>query len=454
MGEPLPNVELLFGFDRQVRVTGGDGSIRIPSVPARFQQTRVRTPPITPPPTGDPAAQALDSLRAAVKPRWDQARPGPWYEPVPDDVVVQLHGDIPIDISLLSERPRTIVVRPWVIRVRLIGGYFDADKCFLLPSAVKASTGGDSDMRRVRQHLADNPDSALLIVGHTDTTGDPAYNDALSLERADSVAAYLRHDVEAWLGWYYSDHAPDKCWRMLEDHFMISVTPDYARRQPLESPVHWYQRTHGIPATGVAGPDTRASLIADYMQLAGARLTATTRVITQGCGGRFPLHERPNESGRATPDLSGQADKRIEIYLFDRTLGIQPIVPGENAPPPPQVYPEWDRRTALTYQYWAGPTTRLDCRITVQLRSNSGRLVLCNRSYRLQLNGGVVKGMTTEQGHIDIEAVSPGEYPLSVDAGVAYVSAVPPDCPRQLQRVADARPITFAADPEDVEAVP
>ena len=40
------------------------------------------------------------------------------------------------------------------------------------------------------------PQSTLLIVGHTDAEGEPAANEALSLERAEAMAAFLNDDVE------------------------------------------------------------------------------------------------------------------------------------------------------------------------------------------------------------------------------------------------------------------
>jgi outer membrane protein OmpA-like peptidoglycan-associated protein len=45
-------------------------------------------------------------------------------------------------------------------------------------------------------YLHNNP-AELLVVGHTDTTAEPAINDPLSLERAVNTAAFLVDDVEA-----------------------------------------------------------------------------------------------------------------------------------------------------------------------------------------------------------------------------------------------------------------
>jgi len=74
--------------------------------------------------------------------------------------------------------------------VRLVGAFFDTNKCFLLPSAM---TG----IRKLVAVYDKHPKGEMLIVGHTDTSGDPSYNDPLSLERAEAVKAYLTDDVDA-----------------------------------------------------------------------------------------------------------------------------------------------------------------------------------------------------------------------------------------------------------------
>ena len=51
----------------------------------------------------------------------------------------------------------------------------------------------------VARSLRDNPNSTVLVVGHTDNVGRTDYNQALSERRAGSVAAILSGDgVEGW----------------------------------------------------------------------------------------------------------------------------------------------------------------------------------------------------------------------------------------------------------------
>ncbi|MEM9584085.1 MAG: OmpA family protein [Pseudomonadota bacterium] len=51
-----------------------------------------------------------------------------------------------------------------------------------------------ADLRVVANSLNDYPDSTVVVIGHTDSTGSTAYNQNLSERRANSVAAVLRSE--------------------------------------------------------------------------------------------------------------------------------------------------------------------------------------------------------------------------------------------------------------------
>lgn len=63
----------------------------------------------------------------------------------------------------------------------------------LLFATDSAQLRGDlvADLRVVARSLNDYPNSTVLVVGHTDSTGSPAYNQTLSERRAQSVANVL-----------------------------------------------------------------------------------------------------------------------------------------------------------------------------------------------------------------------------------------------------------------------
>ena len=65
------------------------------------------------------------------------------------------------------------------------GLLFDFDSDVIKPTAA-------GNLQELARSLTKYPNSNLLIVGHTDSQGDDAYNMSLSQRRANSAAAYLR----------------------------------------------------------------------------------------------------------------------------------------------------------------------------------------------------------------------------------------------------------------------
>lgn len=61
---------------------------------------------------------------------------------------------------------------------------FNTDSYLLDPSIYRSLNG-------VARVLVEYPDTVLMIVGHTDSTGSEAHNQQLSLQRANSVRTYL-----------------------------------------------------------------------------------------------------------------------------------------------------------------------------------------------------------------------------------------------------------------------
>ncbi|MEX2593413.1 MAG: OmpA family protein [Anditalea sp.] len=62
--------------------------------------------------------------------------------------------------------------------------FFDFDKAELKPESI-------SSLKRLNNFLTENPSLSIIILGHTDNVGLPAYNEELSLKRAESVKDYL-----------------------------------------------------------------------------------------------------------------------------------------------------------------------------------------------------------------------------------------------------------------------
>ncbi|MGH7458364.1 MAG: OmpA family protein [Longimicrobiaceae bacterium] len=71
------------------------------------------------------------------------------------------------------------------------GLLFDFDRSDLRP-------GVRADLREFAESLRNNPETELLIVGHTDSVGSDSYNQGLSDRRSDSVARYLASQGVSW----------------------------------------------------------------------------------------------------------------------------------------------------------------------------------------------------------------------------------------------------------------
>lgn len=474
MGEPIPGVELVFSFDRQTHVTDGDGRIRIDPVPARFHETRVRTPPGPPvPPSGESAP--LDSLRAAVKPRWDQIRPGPRYEPRADDLVVPLHGGTPIDISLLSERARTIVVVPWVVRARFGGFYFNYGRCFLRPD-------GLADLRAVCGRLRRGPPSAAVVVGHTRIGDDVARGERVSLQRAEAFHACLRQDVDAWLGHYKHDSDPDERWGPREDQLMLCALPDAAQLVATGDTIAAYQQTRALEPSGAMDEPTRRRLIRDYFAVSGLPLADVVRSDVCACG----PHSRPapadlsrscHEDAQDPPVEGGEAPtaasaehsqdqvataangatpgcpksvcefgcdgdrdhpaafedwaprtfppdlREVELYLFDAALGPQPPVAGRTAQPETTAPLEWSSRARVRLDH-KRLGEELSCHLSFVVYNDAGQ-PLKSEPYALDLGDHIyVRGVTDEDGGIALGDVAAGDYALCIRGVELAVPAI------------------------------
>ncbi len=223
----------------------------------------------------------------------------------------------------------TIVVKSdkEMTRVRLTGMFFALDKCFLLPSAMQG-------IKEIAQQYDMHPNSHLLIVGHTDTSGEDDYNLTLSLERAEAVAAFLQDKVADWED-YFADSKPEaKRWGMREIQLMLSALPDFEEEKFLTEEdisgeddavtqvgVKAFQKAHQLKEDGIAGPKTRKALIKAYMELDGTTLPHdadnTIKITTHGCGENFPLIKTGD-------GVQNDENRRVEIFFFEGDIKPEP----------------------------------------------------------------------------------------------------------------------------------
>jgi hypothetical protein len=195
----------------------------------------------------------------------------------------------------------------------LEAAHFELDRTFPLPSSLRV-------LAAVRSVLHDDPARSLLVAGHTDAQGSDTYNLNLSQQRAEIVAAALQSNAHRWLANYSRPRAGQQ-WGSREDAWMLSEVPSrdatYLPGGPggggdLESATRKYQQAKNLAVDGVAGRQTRAALIADYLALLTPELPAGMHVETLACGERHLI-----------PGASEEEDRRVELFAFE----------GEIAPP-------------------------------------------------------------------------------------------------------------------------
>jgi OmpA family protein len=305
----------------------------------------------------------LDALRESMRPRWDAAGRSPGQTPVEssDDVTVVFLRD-ELDgrgFSLVAKTPHDISVQPYVLLARLFGLVFETSKSFLLPEAIPS-------LRAMRRIYDANPDTKLLLVGHTDTTGEPSYNDPLSLERAEAMGAYLQDDVDAWLAWYEGSKPAEKRWGSREDGLMMTALLGEEVPAGVSTTLA-YQQHHNrelgagnafgeeLAEDGAIGPKTRRALVTDYQKQDDTTLPVDVELQAHGCGESFPLDESAEqldpEPANARED---RTDRRVELFFFDRSLGVQPSPGGTVSAAGSQEYPEWRARARVVQSFAAG----------------------------------------------------------------------------------------------------
>lgn len=272
--------------------------------------------------------------------------------------------------------------------VRLLGLFFDTNKTFILPGTLEL-------LKLVPKQYKRHPDGEVVVFGHTDTTGEPTVNDPLSNRRAEMMAAYLTDDVDAWLANYRSSVPQAQRWGAHEDFLMVSQMPGFDEREPGVAPITWFQQTRELNVDGIAGPETRRHLIAEYMAVDGTTLPARCTISTIGCGEQFPL----DETGRAidpnpAPDESDSLDRRVELFFIN---------PLTESPPPKarEAYPEWLRRSTAIEIGNGGTRVRV-LRLCLQLAG----VALERMEYLVSSPKTVIAGgMLTADGRL--EAVVP-----------------------------------------------
>ena len=215
----------------------------------------------------------------------------------------QADAEVSADEQAEPEEETTEVALPSVVAT-LEGVHFEFDKSFALPGAIPTWRG-------VLAFLKKEPTRSVLVVGHTDRTGDADYNLALSKERAEIAAAALRGDTSVWCA-HYDHKEASKKWGAREDGWMLyalgflAKEPKDAGADEIRAAVLSFQRKHTLDGNGEPTPATRKALVQQYLDLRGTSNIAVSSAVVLACGDRHPKESASDEELR-----------RVEIYLFD-----------------------------------------------------------------------------------------------------------------------------------------
>jgi outer membrane protein OmpA-like peptidoglycan-associated protein len=242
--------------------------------------------------------------------------------------------------STTTTAPSTTTTAPAAtpsVLATLDAAHFETAKSFPLPAALPT-------FQAVAAHVANAPQSPLLIVGHTDTAGDADYNLQLSNERAAAVSAYLRNAVDEWMPFYANDDA-QKRWDVREDQYMLSSVPfgapDYQGKidgdAGPQTQAAWnaLQQRSGVLVTGKADDASRRALVLEYMQAEGTTVDSAVSIETLGCGERHLAQQTGD-------DVANDENRRVDLFAFEQS----PIEPSsaeckDGAHPGCTVYDRW-----------------------------------------------------------------------------------------------------------------
>jgi outer membrane protein OmpA-like peptidoglycan-associated protein len=301
---------------------------------------------------------------------------------------------IPLGVNASAVLPaggaaRILLKRPTVETLELGGLNFRHDRCVLTPplsqGEIEATSGKDESRRPVeplraqdlplssqsvlraafelaRDHAFDGrprnsqPGKRVCVAGHTDASGSSAYNDGLSVDRALSVALYLKaggrsawaahsfarakdddwQHVLTWVhlarGYYCNPRGIDgdfgaRSTRALRA-FRVAFSADFGQSLALDGArrVEDWEALYTVYDDALAG-----SLGCTREQLAELRhLFVFTDPAGLGCGERFPFAD--GAEAQRTPEEQAARDRRVEILFFDAEE-----VPDLAAQPPGQV---------------------------------------------------------------------------------------------------------------------
>ena len=185
--------------------------------------------------------------------------------------------------------------------------------------------------------LEHNPDYALLIAGHTDTSGDDAVNFPLSDARAAHVLALLEGDRDAWVAICQQRSQVEDYQRILTHYAQVNMWAcdpgpvDNILGEQTRQAVRAFQRQYNetfdrsITVDGVVGSETWGAFFDTYMDELARLLESSVDDLDQyrqhlrfidpehktiGCGERIPIDEAQRDNYRSA------TNRRVDLLFF------------------------------------------------------------------------------------------------------------------------------------------
>ncbi len=120
-------------------------------------------------------------------------------------------------LNLISGRKFEIVIKKNpVFILEMANVTFETDRKVLLPDIILDNPEGietgllaNNAFKSAIEFFYANKGKAILVAGHTDTSGSESHNDELSAERAISVLLFLAGDKISWARHGFAMHSPD-----------------------------------------------------------------------------------------------------------------------------------------------------------------------------------------------------------------------------------------------------
>lgn len=249
--------------------------------------------------------------------------------------------------NLSAGAMHTLQIAP--LRTALIeveDAHFHHDSAVLLPDFAgdpnAVGTGGRTTgiavLAACLLHARSHPEQKLLSAGHTDTSGDDAYNIDLSQLRADNVVAALVGDKNAWVDIAKRKHQIEDYQRILEWIAWLWGWPcspggiDGEHGSKTDTAVEAFQQLAGeelqrsISVDGDVGEQTWGAIFDIYMLVLADVLGVDAQGLAElqqavkwadggkkgvGCGESFPVEQR------GVDGLKSATNRRVELLFFD-----------------------------------------------------------------------------------------------------------------------------------------